>query len=37
MDELFPAMAKRARGMNPDKIDPTDIARSGGAPDESDG
>ncbi len=37
MDELFPAMAKRARGMNPDKIDPTDIARSGGAPDEGEG
>ena len=36
MDELFPQMAKRARGMNPDKVNPQDIARSGGAPDESD-
>lgn len=36
MDELFPQMTKRARGMNVDKIDPTDIARSGGAPDETD-
>lgn len=37
MDELFPSMAKRARAMNPDKIQATDIARSGGAPDEAEG
>jgi ParB family transcriptional regulator, chromosome partitioning protein len=32
MDELFPSMARRARGMNPDKIKPEDVARTGGAP-----
>ena len=32
MDELFPSMAKRARGMNPDRIKQEDLARTGGAP-----
>ena len=32
MDELLPGMAKRARGMNPDRIKPQDVARTGGAP-----
>jgi ParB family chromosome partitioning protein len=32
MDELFPSMAKRARGMNADRIKPEDVARTGGAP-----
>jgi len=32
LDELLPSMAKRARGMNLDKIKPGDVARSGGAP-----
>src|SRR5438477_11055299 len=32
IDELLPSMAKRARGMNLDKIKPGDVARSGGAP-----
>jgi ParB family transcriptional regulator, chromosome partitioning protein len=32
MDELLPGMAKRARGMNPDKIKTEDVARTGGAP-----
>jgi ParB family chromosome partitioning protein len=32
MDELFPSMTRRARGMNPDKIRPEDVARTGGAP-----
>jgi ParB family transcriptional regulator, chromosome partitioning protein len=32
MDELLPSMAKRARGMNPDRIKPEDVARTGGAP-----
>lgn len=32
MDELLPGMAKRARGMNPDKIKAEDVARTGGAP-----
>jgi ParB family transcriptional regulator, chromosome partitioning protein len=32
MDELLPGMAKRARGMNPDRIKPEDVARTGGAP-----
>ena len=36
MDELFPSMAKRARGMNPDRIKPEDVARTGGAPPEAD-
>jgi ParB family chromosome partitioning protein len=31
--ELMESMTKRARGMNLDKINPGDIARSGGAPD----
>jgi ParB family chromosome partitioning protein len=34
LDELLSGMTKRARGMNVDKIKPTDLARSGGAPDE---
>jgi ParB family chromosome partitioning protein len=36
MDELFPQMTKRARGMDPAKIKTEDVARSGGAPDEGD-
>ena len=32
VDELLPSMAKRARGMNLDKIKPGDVARSGGPP-----
>jgi len=32
VDELLPSMAKRARGMNVDKINPGDVARSGGPP-----
>jgi ParB family transcriptional regulator, chromosome partitioning protein len=32
LDELLPSMAKRARGMNLDKIKSGDVARSGGAP-----
>jgi ParB family chromosome partitioning protein len=32
MDELFPSMARRARGMNVDKIKQEDVARTGGAP-----
>jgi ParB family chromosome partitioning protein len=32
MDELLPSMAKRARGMNPDRIKAEDVARTGGAP-----
>ena len=32
MDELLPSMAKRARGMNPERIKPEDVARTGGAP-----
>jgi len=32
LSELLPSMAKRARGMNPDRIKPEDVARSGGAP-----
>ena len=32
MDELFPSMTKRARGMNADKIRQEDVARTGGAP-----
>jgi ParB family chromosome partitioning protein len=35
VDELLPSMAKRARGMNLDKIKPGDVARSGGAPETS--
>ena len=34
MAELFASMGKRARGMNPDKIKPEDVARTGGAPPE---
>jgi ParB family chromosome partitioning protein len=36
IDELLPSMAKRARGMNLDKIKPGDVARTGGAPEASD-
>jgi ParB family chromosome partitioning protein len=32
-DELFEAMTKRARGMDPGKVKGEDVARSGGAPD----
>jgi ParB family transcriptional regulator, chromosome partitioning protein len=32
MDELFPSMTKRARGMNAERIKQEDIARTGGAP-----
>jgi ParB family transcriptional regulator, chromosome partitioning protein len=32
MDELLAGMTRRARGMNPDKIKPEDVARTGGAP-----
>jgi ParB family chromosome partitioning protein len=34
MDELFPSMAKRARGMKVDGVKVEDLARSGGAPEE---
>jgi ParB family transcriptional regulator, chromosome partitioning protein len=34
LDELLATMTKRARGMKTDKINPSDLARSGGAPDE---
>jgi ParB family chromosome partitioning protein len=34
VDELLPSMAKRARGMNVDKINPGDVARSSGPPPE---
>jgi ParB family chromosome partitioning protein len=34
-DELFETMTKRARGMDPAKVRSEDLARSGGAPDES--
>jgi ParB family chromosome partitioning protein len=33
-DELLATMTKRARGMKTDKIKPSDLARTGGAPDE---
>jgi ParB family transcriptional regulator, chromosome partitioning protein len=36
IDELFQTMTKRARGLNPDKIRTEDLARSGGAAEESD-
>jgi ParB family transcriptional regulator, chromosome partitioning protein len=35
-DELLATMTKRALGMNPEKIRSEDLARSGGAPDETD-
>jgi ParB family chromosome partitioning protein len=35
IDELLPSMAKRARAMNVDKINPGDIARTSGPPPES--
>lgn len=35
-DELLTGMTKRARGMKTDKIKPSDLARSGGAPDDDD-
>jgi ParB family transcriptional regulator, chromosome partitioning protein len=34
LDELFPSMTKRARGMNIDKISQADVARTGGPPPE---
>jgi len=34
LDELFPTMTKRARGMNVDKISQDDVARTGGPPPE---
>ena len=34
MDELFPSMAKRARGLKVDGVKVEDLARSGGAPEE---
>jgi len=36
-DELFAQMTKRARGMDPGKVNSADLARSGGAPAEADG
>jgi hypothetical protein len=33
-DALLDTMTKRARGMKTDKIQVSDLARSGGAPDE---
>jgi ParB family chromosome partitioning protein len=36
LDELLPSMTKRARGMNPEKIKPEDVARTGGPPPEAD-
>lgn len=35
MDELFETMAARARALDPAKITSSDLARSGGAPDDS--
>jgi ParB family chromosome partitioning protein len=35
LEELLPSMAKRARGMNVEKINPGDVARSGGPPEAS--
>jgi ParB family chromosome partitioning protein len=35
LEELLPSMTKRARGMNVEKINPGDVARSGGAPEAS--
>jgi ParB family chromosome partitioning protein len=37
LDELLPSMTKRAKGMNPDKIRPEDVARTGGPPPEAEG
>jgi ParB family chromosome partitioning protein len=34
LDELMATMTKRARGLDPGKVKPEDLARSGGAPDE---
>jgi ParB family chromosome partitioning protein len=31
-DELFAQMTRRAEGMDPGKVKPADLARSGGAP-----
>jgi ParB family chromosome partitioning protein len=36
-DELFEQMTKRARGMDPAKVKPGDLARTGGAPAEAEG
>jgi ParB family chromosome partitioning protein len=35
LDELLPSMTKRAKGMNPEKIKPEDVARTGGPPPEA--
>jgi ParB family chromosome partitioning protein len=32
LEELFTSMTRRARALNPDKIRPEDVARTGGAP-----
>jgi ParB family transcriptional regulator, chromosome partitioning protein len=34
LDELMATMTKRAKGLDPGKVRPEDLARSGGAPDE---
>ena len=34
LDELLGTMTKRATGMKTDKIKPSDLARSGGVPDD---
>ncbi|MGZ3429085.1 MAG: chromosome partitioning protein ParB, partial [Polyangia bacterium] len=36
-DELLATMTKRVRGMKTEKINPQDLARSGGAPDSDEG
>ena len=36
-DELLQTMTKRVRGLDAAKVKPQDLARSGGAPDDSDG
>jgi ParB family chromosome partitioning protein len=36
-DELMQTMTKRVRGLDAGKVKPQDLARSGGAPDDSDG
>jgi ParB family chromosome partitioning protein len=35
LDELLPSMTKRAKGINPEKIRPEDVARTGGPPPEA--
>jgi ParB family chromosome partitioning protein len=34
LDELLPSMTRRARALNPEKIRPEDVARTGGAPEQ---